>query len=73
LPTSTAVTAEVNPEFATVDHLLLQYCLRLLSGGDVDKIGVREATRLSAAAIDRNSDVKDITDFTEEICGALAK
>ena len=66
LPPTTAV-AEVDPQLPPVHNLRPKMLLRALCGRDVDEVSVSEATWLTAAAINGNSNVQDVTDFTEEV------
>jgi hypothetical protein len=59
--------AEVDPQLPPIHNLLLKMLLRALCGRDVDEVSVSEATWLTAAAINGDPNVQDITDFTEEV------
>lgn len=58
----------IDAKLSTVHDLLLEEVLGLLSALDVDKVGMREASWLTAAAIDGNTNVEHVLDLSEQVC-----
>lgn len=64
-----AVARVVDLQRASVHDLLRQLFLGLGRALNVNEISVRETSGLPRAAVDGDSDVEDVADAAEEVCG----
>ena len=65
------ISAKVDPQLPAEDDLVGQLLLGSLGARDVDEFGVGESSGLSAAPVNRHSDVDDVPDVLERVVEVL--
>jgi hypothetical protein len=63
--------AEVYTELPSVDGLLLQHLPGTGGAGNIDEVGMGEASGLSGPPVDGNTDIHDVANVAEEVVEVL--
>jgi hypothetical protein len=65
--------AEVDAQLTSVDDLLLQHFPRTSGASNIDEVCVSEASRLTGAPVNSNTDIHDIANVAEEVVQVLVR